>query len=80
MQDIPYTIQEYKQSALAIKTRIQELNAQINQTARQEGLTKRLLERRGILYTELCDIEYALRVLTEYQNAVSPQESILAVG
>ena len=75
MQNITYTILEYRESAALLKGRISELNEQIRGDAiNREGMTRQLLERRGVLYTQLAGIEYAIRELTQYENAVSSRE------
>lgn len=68
MQDIEYTVNEYEESRAIIKNRIHELNAQINKSAscKEDSSVKRLLERRSIMYTQLWDIEYAIRELRDY--------------
>ena len=66
MQDITHTILEYRESAALLKRRILELNEQIRGDAeKREGMTKQLLERRAILYTQLAGIEYAIRELSQ---------------
>jgi len=81
MQNISSNILEYRESAALLKGRIQELNEQIREAdSRREGPAKQLMERRGILYTQLTGIEYAIRALTEYQNAVSSREVKLKIG
>lgn len=75
MQDISNNILQYRESAALLKRRIQELNEQIRgAVSNQEGAVKHLLERRSILYTQLAGIEYAIRMLTEYENAVLARE------
>ena len=81
MQDISNNILQYRKSAALLKQRIHELNEQIRGAASScEGSVKQLLERRGILYIQLAGIEYAIRMLTEYQNAVSSREVKCKVG
>lgn len=68
MQDIKNSIEEYRESRECLQRRIHELNALIGKSSpcKENSSLKKLLERRYTLYTELWDIEYAIRELGEY--------------
>lgn len=72
MQDITLTIKEYKASRELLQERIHELNAEIAKkpVGKEDSSTKRLHERRMKLYTELWDIEYAIREMQEYLHSI----------
>lgn len=70
MQSIALTVEEYKQSRESLQRRIRELSAEIGkrQSKPEDSPTKQLHERRMKLYTQLWDIEYAIREMQEYLN------------
>lgn len=82
MQDLIHTISEYEESRAKIQERIQHLNAQISsRTPHGENFSlKSLLERRGILYTQLWDLEYAIREMGGYVRAITTTEVNQKVG
>lgn len=82
MQDIRHTITEYEESHAKIQGRIRELNARISKHAKcpEYSSLNNLIERRGILYTQLWDLEYAIRELKDYIRAGNVSEVKQKVG
>jgi len=77
MQDIAITIKEYKSSCEKVRKRIEQLTAQIDNARRGDLPLKELMDRRCLLYTELADMQYAVKCMEEYRN---PEGSISAAG
>lgn len=82
MQDMQSTVNEYQQSREQIQSRIHELNTLINKSrpSKEDSASKRLTERRSQLYTELWDIEYAIREMLEYLHTQRKREVAKKVG
>lgn len=82
MQDMRFTVSEYQRSREQIQGRIHELNALINKSkpSKEDSAAKRLTERRSQLYTELWDIEYAIREMLEYLHQQCNEEVSKKVG
>lgn len=68
MQDIEGTIAEYEESHSKLRGHIHELNEQIGSSkpCKEDSRIRSLLERRSLMYTQLWDIEFAIRSLHEY--------------
>ena len=72
MEDIRNTIRSYENECEAIKMRINELHRKIARAGGENAVN--LCTRRYILYTELWDMEFAIREMREYAESMESRE------